>query len=362
MQLIQLDGVYSFMDNIKNLKLDDNVKLIINKNNRLNADAIGVYYENKKIGYIPYKLSQINIKNTYKIHKINLNKNNLQIIISCNNDDSNYIDYEPDYIIKLKYDNYIIKSNLDEDLKHFSKYLQRSDIIFTNLGITYNDENYINLLIKDTNDNNLFYTVTKKYYDTNIFKYDEFFINKLISTQIYELFKIHRLDIYLKKNYKSVEKKIKSKNIRQKIIEDLDIVIKKTFLEDKIFYNIDNIDIIKILILKELNSSKVNNINIYSKYTDSINKDNFKKIFNNLNEGYLFYNHKLMTYAEIEFTNNNSIFEISNDIINNGLILKLLVKLIIANKNNINIFNPINNCMIEINITNENKQKILELL
>ena len=364
MQIIQLDGVFTYINNVKNLRLDDTVKLIINKNNRINSNAIGVYSNNNKIGYIPYTINQININNTYKIFKINLNKNHLQILIKCNNDDndSNYINYESDYIKKIKYNDNIIKSEYDTDLLKFSKYLQRSNIIFSQLKITYSDDNYINILIDD----NIFYTVTKKYYDNNIFKYDEFFCNNLIPQQIFELFKIHRLDIYLKKNYKSIEMKIKTKNIRQKIIEVLDLKINKIILIETLLDNINiiinSLDIIKILILKELKSDNTKNI----KLDYEINTDFLYKTFSNIKQGGLFYSHVLKTYCEIDFYSDDIIIEINN--INNNssnfnkYLLELLIKLVICNKNNINIYNPIENIIIEINISSENKLKLTELL
>ena len=362
MQIIQLDGVYTYMNNVKNLKIEDIVKLLPNKNNRINSKAIGAYVNNNKIGYIPYTIDQININNTYKIYKINLNKNNLQILISCNNDISNYIKYESEFIKKLIYNNTIIKTNLDQDILKFSKYLQRSNIIFSNIGITYYDDNFINILIENNIDeiNNMFYTVTKKYYDNNIFKYDEFFCNNLITQQFFELFKIHRLDIYLIKNYSSIEKKIKSKNIKQKIIEDLNITIKKNILSNNIFHT-NNIDIIKILILKEIKSSLVTNIELKNNYINLLNKNYFYDIFNNIEEGALYYNHNLKIYVEIDFIIDDTIIEINNNI-NNSLILQLLIKLIISNKNNIFIYNPDDNSITTINILEENKEKLLKLL
>ena len=58
---------------------------------------------------------------------------------------------------------------------------------------------------------------------------------------------------------------------------------------------------------------------------------------------------------EINNINNNS----SNF---NKYVLELLIKLVICNKNTINIYNPIENIIIEINISSENKLKLTELL
>ena len=66
MQNIQIDGIYTYIDNIRNLKLGEKIKLLPNFNNQHNSNAIGAYtLNNKKIGYIPFKINQIDINLTY---------------------------------------------------------------------------------------------------------------------------------------------------------------------------------------------------------------------------------------------------------------------------------------------------------
>ena len=82
MQYIQIDGTYTYIDNVKSLKIGDIIKLIANPLNRLNADAVGAYTLNgKKIGYIPFKSTQIDINGKYVISKINLSQLNPILLI-----------------------------------------------------------------------------------------------------------------------------------------------------------------------------------------------------------------------------------------------------------------------------------------
>jgi hypothetical protein len=69
-----------------------------------------------------------------------------------------------------------------DDIIHFTKYLKIKGNNINNVMITYCDDNYIDLSI----DGNIFYTVTKKYYEDNIFKYDEFYNLGLIPKCIYQ--------------------------------------------------------------------------------------------------------------------------------------------------------------------------------
>ena len=61
---IQIDGTFTYNDNIKELRLGDDIKLLANPNNKFNPEAIGAYtLENKKIGYIPFTK---NLTSNYK--------------------------------------------------------------------------------------------------------------------------------------------------------------------------------------------------------------------------------------------------------------------------------------------------------
>jgi len=199
MQTLQITGTTTYAENIKNLKIGDRVKLLKNPNNKISAEAVGVYTMNSiKVGYIPFKESQIDIKSKYTVSKINLIFHPPLVLLSYEFEPSNFIKTEPYFLTELRgYD--IIEIN--EDVKLFKKYLQVSEIDVEQIGIIYQDENYINLLMND----DIFYTVTRSYYEKNIFIYDEFYKYKLIPKCIYQPFQIHRLEIYLIKKYKSID-------------------------------------------------------------------------------------------------------------------------------------------------------------
>jgi hypothetical protein len=141
---------------------------------------------------------KIHIKAKYKVSKINLTQDHPLLLIARDFEQSNFILTEPDFIKETKYQGLII-NRTDSDLKDFKKYLEVSKVLVQDIGIEYKDENFINLIIKSDDTINRFYTVTKKYYEENVFKYDEFFKFKLIPKCIYQPFQIHRLESYIEK-------------------------------------------------------------------------------------------------------------------------------------------------------------------
>ena len=222
MQYIQIDGTFTYAQNIKELKIGDTIKLRINSSNRINKDAIGAYtLSGSKIGYVPFKSNQIDIKAKYKVTKINLTQDNPILLIAREFEQSNFILTEPEFIKDIKYKGLII-NRTDCDLKDFKKYLEVSKILIEDIGIEYQDQNFINLIIKTDEGVNRFFTVTKKYYEENVFKYDEFFKFKLIPKCIYQPFQIHRLESYIQKKYKPIDKLVKSKKFKlENIFDDL---------------------------------------------------------------------------------------------------------------------------------------------
>ena len=356
MQTIQINGTMSFIDNIKELKIGDNIKLIPNKHNRINADAIGAY-TNKgyKIGYVPFKSNQIDINAKYIVNKINLSQQNPILLISRNFDNVNMIHVEPQFIKEIKCNNKIyIDNELLNDLKYFEKYLKLSNDI-TKIQITYQDINYINILIKTPTTETLFMTVTKKYYEENIFKYDEFYNLGLIPKCIYQQFQIHRLENYLEKNYKSINNiKIKNKNkisnLKFEIINNIKFktILNYEYLNNNYTQNQIN-NLIKLIIQFNIEPcEKVKNVYYnpfnYIEYNDDFkpNLTDFINEYPNIKLGGIFYNHTYKYYCNIDLYNNNNIIEIVNtNIISNELIIELLLKLYISNKNIINIYNPI---------------------
>ena len=358
MQTIQLTGTITYSDNIRNLKLGDIIRLQKNPNNKISSDAIGAYsLKDLKIGYIPFKESQINIKSRYTISKINLLLHPPLVLLSYEFESSNFIQVEPQCILDLRCNNII---EINNDIKLFKKYLQVSNIEFGNLGITYKDENYINLLMDD----NIFYTVTKDYYEKNIFKYDEFYKFKLIPKCIFQQFQIHRLENYLKRKYKSIDslltKKIKFDNfefvqtkielINDKILENLSKDQQNNFMKLIVQYNIEKNEYYN----PELYFNLITGLHIEINY----NLEKFKNIFNNLKIGGICYNHDYNKYCYIDLYNDDNIIDISTRNINKEYITELLIKLIISNKNIINIYNPITGILYTNEISESIKSNI----
>jgi hypothetical protein len=284
---IQIDGIYTYVDNVKNLKLGDKIKLILNPNNRINVNAIGAYtLDNKKIGYVPFKVNQIDINLIYTVSKISLNQNNPLLLISINFNNSNFIliDNKQDLSIKI----------INDDVKKFRKYLERNGHEIQDIFISNMDDNYIDLTIKSNNDSTIFNTVSKQYYESHIFKYNEFYQYKLINHCIYQPFLIHRLESYIIKQYNPINKLVKK------------------------------------------NNKKLNELNLTF---DIINDNDILNLFEDINSLSLCYNHNMKAYCYINFYNNDTIFDIIyNDEYNNVPIY--LIKLLISNKKNMILYNP----------------------
>jgi len=358
MQTIQITGTTTYAENIKDLKIGDRVKLIKNPNNKISADAVGVYTldGSKKVGYIPFKDSQIDIKLKYLVSKINLTLHPPLLLLSFEFEPSNFIQVEPEYIIELR-DNKIIEIN--DDTRSFKKYLQKSEIEVEQLGITYHDNNYINLLMND----DVFYTVTRDYYEKNIFTYDEFYKFKLIPKCIYQQFQIHRLEIYLKRKYKSIDSLL-TKKYRIDNIEFIETSFES--INDKIINTLSpeqQINFIKLIVQYNIEPNEYYNPKLYFKLISkndidiNYNIEKFKNNFNKLKIGGLCYNHEYKKYCDIDLYDDNNIVEISTRKINKEYMTELLIKLIISNKNIINVFNPITGILYSKEIS-ENSIKL----
>ena len=347
MELLQITGTKTYADNIKTLKIGDIVKLTKNPKNKVSADAIGVYtMDNLKVGYVPFKDSQINIKKKYIVHKINLLFHPPLLLLSYELEKSNFIKIIPEHI-----DEQNNNLEINEDVKTFKKYLQNSGENIKNIGILYKDDNYINLLVND----NIFYTVSRKYYENNIFKYDEFFKYNLIPKNIYLPFQIHRLETYIKINYDfSLTKKFKNDkyNIEQLVKKNISSVINENILNN---LSQDQIDIIiKLIVQYDIEQDEYYNPNKYYQIIMNDNLDlncdlsEFKSNFNDLKIGGLCYNHDLKQYCYIDLYDDENIIEISTRKIDKEYYKELIIKLMISNKKNICVFNPILGLLYQI--------------
>ena len=202
-----IEGIKSFNENIKNIRLNDKVILKRNKNNRFTSQAIGVYtLDNEKIGYASFIYSNnIDLNLNYTILNINLFKH--EIIIGCPYPTESFID-----IITPIGNNCNINQN--HDLLLLKKKLELLNFKIIDIKVLYADEYFIDINIKTKpNIDVVFYTVTKKYYDFNLLKYNEFYDNKLLKYNIYVPFFIHRLENYIIKNYKLINRNIKTNKI-----------------------------------------------------------------------------------------------------------------------------------------------------
>ena len=341
MQSIQIDGTFTYIDIVKTVKLGDMVKLIKNPNNRINKEAIGVYtIDGKKLGYIPFKSSQLDITESFYISKISLTKDNLQVLISRKYPaagNSNIIQIEPEIFRKSKISTFF-PENFSQDLKRFQKNLEKSGVKFNRIVPIYYDTNYITIMIETLDDNNekaknYFYLVTKEYYDNNVFKYDEFFELGLMARNIYIPFQIHRLETYIEKNYKPM--KI-SKNSRSTV--DIDIT------ETKILHNIfksktiEDEDMIRAIIQSEIMGN-----NISEDYT--INLLPLLELFPNLKVGGICYNTTMKKYCYIDMYSDDMIIElIFEKPTKSGFTTKINemnCKLEVANKTSFAMINPI---------------------
>lgn len=362
MQTLQITGTTTYAENIRNLKIGDVVKLIRNPTNKISADAIGVYtLSGLKVGYVPFKDSQIDIKSKYTVSKINLILHPPLLLLSYEFEPSNFIQTEPECILELRENNII---DINNDVRSFKKYLQVSGIEVEDLGITYQDDNYINLRMND----DIFYTVTRPYYEKNIFKYDEFYNYKLIPKCIYQPFQIHRLDVYLKRKYKSIDsllnKKIKNIDTIEFSEIQFESIVTNNLLDKLSNEQLSNL--IKLIVQYNIELNEYYNPKVYFKLISNIdieidyNFERFKNNFNSLKIGGICYNHNYKRYCYIDLYDDTNIVDISTRKITKEYITELIIKLIISNKNIINVFNPVTGILYthEISETIKNSFKL----
>jgi hypothetical protein len=319
MQSIQIDGTYTYAENVCTLRLGDMIRLEKNSNNRINTEAIGAYIvkTGKKIGYVPFKASQIDIKAKYKVTKILHG----QVLISREYEVSNIVEVQPKFVKEI-----IVKNNLkirNQDLKDFKKFLEKSGIDILDCVISWQNENFINIMIITPEQITTFYTVTKKYYEDHVFQYDELYAFNLIPHNIFLPFQIHRIEIYIEKNYKPIEKILKKYSILKNMIQN--ICIEKIPIQS--IKNIDNINKLKMAVQYTVSGNKEYDVGINIEKTQYL--DNCKL-------GGIAYNHKIKAYCYVDLYNDNEIIEITyNWEPSDSNILEMIVRANIANKKTI---------------------------
>jgi hypothetical protein len=311
MQSFQIDGTYTYIDNVKTLKLGDIVFLRKNPKNNINKEAVGVYTKNNhKIGYMPLKSSQLemdsqqNIK--YSVTKINLTLEYPQILISREYEMSNIIKFEPRMDTNKRIETC-------DGLKEFSRFLKHSGHNITDIYVSYMDLNFIDIIIHTPDSITKYYTVTKKYYEDNIFYYDELYKFNLIPRCIYMPFMTHRLEVYIMNNYKPLEKLLRSKKLK---IDIFDVNFEE--------------------------------------------KDNI--ILDDIKHNAIAYNHNMKIYCYIDMYNDNMIASNITSNITIDIKKEIILKSIISNKNIITIINSKNNKYYQYNITETMKDSIINKL
>jgi hypothetical protein len=296
MQSFQIVGTYTFRDNIVLLKLGDKIKLISNPDNKQNPKSIGVYTNDMiKIGYLPFNsdvIKDLNIPCT--ITKLTLAQNNATIIISRYLPELKFLVFEPNIIRKTRNREKVIDMN-DEVLK-FKKYLERNMFIIKHIEVIYKTDDFVDLYIMTDTNEMVFETVTRKYYDMNIMRYEEFTKNKLINETIYQPFKIHRLEKYIMLNY------------------DLIIPLKSLPLpfETKIHENNNtniSLDIMKVIIKYMISKN-----DIYKHNENSINFN--MEYFKDFKVSEIAYSHDIMKYCHIDMYDDNRCIIIDDNIHN----------------------------------------------
>lgn len=306
MQSFQIDGTYTYIDNVKTLKLGDIVFLRKNPKNTINKEAVGVYTKNNlKIGYMPLKSSQLDIHNKFSVTKINLTLEYPQILISREYEMSNIIKIETITDTNKKVENC-------DGIKEFTRFLKHSGHNIIDIYASYMDMNFIDIIIHTPDSITKYYTVTKKYYEDNVFYYDELYKFNLIPRCIFMPFMTHRLDVYITKNYKPIEKLLKSKKLKIDLF-DID------------FEEIDNFNL------------------------------------DNMTHNGIAYNHTIKSYCYVDMYNDTMICTNITNILNVDIKKEMILKSIISNKNIITIINSRNNKLYQYNMTNELKLKIIEL-
>lgn len=396
MQSIQIDGTYTYADNIKTIRIGDRIKLIENPDNRMNKEAIGAYtLSGKKIGYVPFKSNQIDIKAQYIVSKINLNQSNPILLITMNFPNTNSIHCEPSSITnkkKLSSRFVSIPDDLSQDLAKFAKSLEKSGYPITKIGICELSGSYITICIQTQESTNFFYTVTKSFYEQNIFKYDEFYKFGLIPKCIYIHWQTHRLEKYVELNYKPSTKIFSGKKyswdnlVKSNVfvgldpncciepIESVDFAVIKSKSIPTTVTKPDLLDWVKLVVqynigLGLVGGAGTNPINYYNPdhlipgSAIKLDLDKFVGMFDNLEPGGLAYNHKLRAYCPIDLSDPVNIVEIFlGTEITRKHFVELVGKLVIANKQIINVYNPIAGLLFRLEISDLIKENFSNII
>lgn len=350
METYEIVGTHSFASDIINLKVGDKVKLIHNPDNKINPKSIGIYTDRmRKIGYLPFTIEQVtDLDEPCTISVLRLIGNKSQIIIERKIKNSNFLLCEPEIIKNLR-NKKIIKSPFDNDLYNLKIHLFKNKNIVEKIGVTFYNDDYIDIYIKTNNSESIFNTVTRQYYDKNILKYDEFNKVGLIPKNIFIPYQIHRLENYIKINYNLISPTTNNNKIYsvKKIHEPLIDILKESTNDNikiiikNIISNNNNNHTDKLLKLKD-------NLIFFNKFlsTEKQNSLSFdlgtEKKSKNFLSTEIMYNHEKEEYCYIDLYNDEHcvIIDIDTKIKNYNNILNFIEpkKLYIYNPYNGNIY------------------------
>jgi hypothetical protein len=410
MQSIQLVGTYSFASNIANVKIGDLIKLQIQYSSRTKSDAIGAFTQsNLKIGYVPYNPIQIDTTIKYRVTQIKSYQGQLSLIISSNDPQTNcnFIYSEPEIIQKIKRQRaklIDINPELKKALFHFKTGMNKQHLI-TNIEVLQSDCYFIDLKIHQANafEPLEFKTVTHKYYDENVFKYDEFYEKKLIPHNIYKQFQTHRLEVYLENNYKCIQQisKIKLNKISKLLSMTNEPIVFEPIINSTFkLVNIDSncsIELITLIVKYSINNQSPHPNNLTQLLTDNLNLlietqsvnpniliqniTDLVDIFDNLKVGGYCYNSELKLYCQIDLYDGINIIDIIDcelfDLMLNSVsdtekpltgrsnqkakeyLMELILKLTIGNKYIIVLYDPILGRLLRAEI---NENLVLEII
>lgn len=390
MQSIQIDGTYTYAENIKYLKIGDQVKLVSNPNNRMNKDAIGAYTTcGKKIGYVPFKSTQIDLKAKYIVGKIQLTQSNPLLLITMDWPNTNSIHCEPESIRKkkqMKTQTIGVPESLVPDLKKFTKFLQNSGYTIESVGITELSDSFITFYVRILDSTSFFHTVTKSFYEANVFKYDEFYKFGLTPKCIYIPWQTHRLEKYLEFTYKTPSKIFTGKKfqwdnlVKSGIFEQMDLisllgpncgmeqiqsadfaVISKKQLNH--IAKPEREDWARLVIQYAIDSNPYYNPdNLVPGFLFKPELSEFAHMFAGLEPGGIAYNHKLQAYCPIDLVDPINIVEITlADKVTPGDLIKLIGKLVVSNRSVINLYNPVTGILYRMEITDRIKENFVSL-
>lgn len=339
-------GIYSFAKNLLDIKLNDPVILKQEIHNIKSKNAIGVYFNNNKIGYLPIEnKNELNKFNkSFKISKLVLNKEYPVVEISRTyNDTALLLNCDFPWEKKIKYPLQVINlsSDLEKSLSALIKYLGNKRIKIKKALITFSNDDYTNLVLETAKGIQTFYTITYNYFTKNAEYYDELFELNLIDNTFYKDLMFYRIENYYESNYKNI--------MDLNVDIDIDLEINEKQVHEPLSINKNEINELVNIYWYCLYKNDMSYMNKYINNINNINSLNeTKKYFNSLKltRGNFYYDHKYQIYSWIEWLSENAVFMITSDVSKSNLI-----NLYLTQKKEIILYNPLEGKEIHIKLS-----------